>query len=194
MAHIVKKSGKLIIVAAPSGTGKSTLIQHLMEQELNLSFSISATSRPPRGKEQNGVEYFFLSPEEFKKKIANGDFLEYCEVYENRFYGTLKSEVDKNLAEGRNVVLDLDVIGALRIKEIYGEQALALFILPPGIKVLRERLEGRGTDSQEVIEERIKRATYELTQAEKFDIQILNDKLDKAKKEIYQVVSSFLHE
>ena len=137
--------GKLVIFAAPSGSGKSTIINSIMadggEEELNLHFSISATSRAPRGKEQNGVEYFFLTPEEFRKKIADDEFVEYEEVYADKFYGTLKSQVDKQLAAGENVIFDVDVNGAMRIKKIYGKRALSIFIQPPSIEELRRRLE-----------------------------------------------------
>ena len=137
------KTRKLIIFSAPSGSGKSTIINYLLTQNLNLAFSISATSRPPRGTEQNGVEYFFLSPEEFKQRIANDEFLEYEEVYENRFYGTLKAQVEKQLAAGQNVVFDVDVVGGCNIKKFYGERALSVFIQPPSVEELRKRLNGR---------------------------------------------------
>ena len=139
-------AGKLIIFSAPSGSGKSTIIRFLLEkQELNLHFSISATSRAPRGTERDGVEYYFLSPDEFRQKIAAGDFLEYEEVYTDKYYGTLKSEVERRLGEGENVVLDVDVVGGCNVKKMYGERALSVFIQPPSIEVLRERLVGRGT-------------------------------------------------
>ena len=163
-----------------------------MEQGLNIHFSVSATSRPPRGAEQHGVEYFFLTPEEFKTHIANGDFLEYEEVYENRFYGTLKSEVDNQLARGENVVCDVDVLGGQNIKRAYGRRALSIFIQPPGIEALRQRLEGRGTDSPEVIENRIARAEFELSQASHFDIVIVNDDLATAQAEALKIVTEFL--
>ena len=163
-----------------------------MEQGLNIHFSVSATSRPPRGAEQHGVEYFFLTPEEFKTHIANGDFLEYEEVYENRFYGTLKSEVDNQLARGENVVCDVDVLGGQNIKRAYGRRALSIFIQPPGIEALRQRLEGRGTDSPEVIENRIARAEFELSQASNFDVIIINDDLATAKAEALKIVTEFL--
>ena len=163
-----------------------------MEQGLNIHFSVSATSRPPRGAEQHGVEYFFLTPEEFKTHIANGDFLEYEEVYENRFYGTLKSEVDNQLARGENVVCDVDVLGGQNIKRAYGRRALSIFIQPPGIEALRQRLEGRGTDSPEVIENRIARAAFELSQASNFDVIIINDDLATAKAEALKIVTEFL--
>lgn len=183
---------KLLIFSAPSGSGKSTIINYLMEQGLNIHFSVSATSRPPRGAEQHGVEYFFLTPEEFKTHIANGDFLEYEEVYENRFYGTLKSEVDNQLARGENVVCDVDVLGGQNIKRAYGRRALSIFIQPPGIEALRQRLEGRGTDSPEVIENRIARAAFELSQASNFDVIIINDDLATAKAEALKIVTEFL--
>ena len=183
---------KCIIFSAPSGSGKSTIINYLMEQGLNLHFSISATSRPPRGKEQNGVEYFFLSSDEFRKRIAEGDFLEYEEVYTDRFYGTLKSQVDKQLAEGENVIFDVDVKGGCSIKEHYGEKAMSIFIQPPSIEELRKRLNGRGTDSAEVIEDRIARAEFELSFAERFDHVVINDNLEKADSEVLELVQKFL--
>ena len=185
-------AGKLIIFSAPSGSGKSTIINYLMRQGLNLSFSISATSRPPPGTERDGVEYFFLSPEEFKSRIANGEFLEYEEVYKDRFYGTLKSQVEKQLAAGDNVVFDVDVKGGCRIKEMYGDRALSMFIQPPSIEALRQRLEGRGTDSPEVIADRLARAAYELTFAPKFDTVVINDDLEKAEAEALAKLKAFL--
>lgn len=190
--------GKLIIFAAPSGSGKSTIINSIMadggDEELNLHFSVSATSRAPRGEEQNGVEYFFLSPEEFKAKIANDEFVEYEEVYKDKFYGTLKSQVDKQLADGENIVFDVDVNGALRIKRLYGKRALGIFIQPPSIEELRSRLEKRATDAPEVIEQRIERAKYELSQAENFDEVIINDNLEIAQVEARALVEDFLSE
>ncbi len=185
-------AGKLIIFSAPSGTGKSTMVNYLLKKDLNLRFSISATSRPPRGEEQHGVEYYFLSPEEFKKKIAAGDFLEHEEVYEGRYYGTLKEEVERILHEGGNVIFDVDVVGGCNIKNFYGEKALAIFIQPPSIEVLRQRLEKRGTDTPEIIEDRLKKAAYELTFAPKFDQVIINNDLDLAKEKAYHLVKSFI--
>ncbi len=185
-------TGKLLIFSAPSGSGKSTIIKHLFDAKLPLAFSISATSRPPRGTEQNGVEYFFLSPDEFRKKIEEGDFLEYMEVYPGRFYGTLKSQVEKQLAAGENIVLDVDVCGGCNIKKIYGEQALSLFIQPPSVEELRRRLEKRGTDAPEVIADRIERAEYELGFARKYDKVIVNDDLEKAEQEAFKIVSDFI--
>lgn len=189
-------TGKLIIFSAPSGSGKSTLVNYLMEQhpELQLAFSISCTSRAPRGKEQNGVEYFFLSPEEFKKKIANDEFLEYEEVYKDRFYGTLKSQVEVQSQAGQNVVFDVDVKGGVNIKKHYGSRALSVFIQPPSVEELRNRLVGRATDAPEVIEQRLNRAEYELSFADKFDRIVINDDLEKAKVDVYNVIKQFLDE
>lgn len=184
----------LLIVSAPSGSGKSTIVQWLMREhpELRLAFSISATSRPPRGTEQHGVEYFFLSPEEFRQKIQEDAFLEYEEVYEDRFYGTLKEQVERQLAAGQSVVFDVDVKGGLRIKEFYGKRAMSLFIQPPSVEELRRRLEGRGTDSPEQIEERLAKAEYEMSFAPRFDHIVVNDNLDDAKAETLRLVSNFL--
>ena len=184
----------LLIVSAPSGSGKSTIVQWLMREhpELRLAFSISATSRPPRGSEQHGVEYFFLSPEEFRQKIQEDAFLEYEEVYEDRFYGTLKEQVERQLAAGQSVVFDVDVKGGLRIKEFYGERAMSLFIQPPSVEELRRRLEGRGTDSPEQIEERLAKAEYEMSFAPRFDHIVVKDNLDDAKAETLRLVSNFL--
>lgn len=190
--------GKLIIFAAPSGSGKSTIINSIMADggadALNLHFSISATSRPPRGQEQNGVEYFFLTPDEFRAKIANDEFVEYEEVYKDRFYGTLKSQVDKQLDAGENVIFDVDVNGAMRIKQLYGKRALSIFIQPPSIEELRIRLEKRATDAPDVIEQRIERAKYELSQAEKFDEVVVNANLEIAQVEALALVEDFLDE
>ena len=185
---------KLLIFSAPSGSGKSTIINYLMEQGLNLHFSVSATSRPPRGQEQNGVEYFFLTPEEFKQHIAANDFLEYEEVYKDRFYGTLKSQVDKQLANGENAVCEVDVFGGPNIKKHYGDKALSIFIQPPSIEALRERLIGRATDTPEVINDRIARAEFELSFSDKFDVVIVNDDLATAQAEALKVVTAFLNE
>ena len=185
-------AGKLIIFSAPSGSGKSTIINYLLQQSLRLRFSISATSRAPRGMEKNGVEYYFLTPEAFKARIAKGDFLEYEEVYTNKFYGTLKSEVERILNEGDNVIFDVDVVGGCNIKRFYGDRALAVFIQPPSIEELRKRLVGRGTDTPEVIESRIAKAEYELSFADKFDTVVINDDLETAKAKALQVIQAFL--
>lgn len=189
-------NGKLIVVSAPSGTGKSTIINWLMTEhpELRLAFSISCTSRAPRGTEQNGVEYFFITPEEFRQRIANDEFLEYEEVYEGRFYGTLKSQVESQSAQGQNVVFDVDVKGGCAIKDYYGPRALSLFIQPPSVAELRRRLESRGTDAPEVIDQRIARAEFELTFAEKFDRIVVNDVLEEAEEQAYQIIKEFLND
>lgn len=188
----MEKRGKLVIFSAPSGSGKSTIIQSLLNRDLNLSFSISATSRAPRGTEKNGVEYYFISPEEFRQRIANGEFLEYEEVYAGKFYGTLKSEVERILDSGRNVIFDVDVVGGLNIKKYYGDQALALFIQPPSIEELEKRLKHRATDAPEVIANRVAKAEYELSFAPRFDHIIVNDILEKAQEEAYQTIRQFL--
>lgn len=185
---------KLLIFSAPSGSGKSTIINWLMQHpDLHLAFSISCTSRAPRGTEQNGVEYFFLTPEEFRERIANNEFLEYEEVYKDRFYGTLKQQVETQLQKGENVVFDLDVKGGCNIKRFYGDRALSIFIQPPSIDALRQRLVGRATDAPEVIEDRLARASYELTFAPQFDRVVVNDDLDKAKAETLAIVREFLN-
>lgn len=185
---------KLLIFSAPSGSGKSTIINWLMQHpDLHLAFSISCTSRAPRGTEQNGVEYFFLTPEEFRERIANNEFLEYEEVYKDRFYGTLKQQVENQLQKGENGVFDLDVKGGCNIKRFYGDRALSIFIQPPSIDALRQRLVGRATDAPEVIEDRLARASYELTFAPQFDRVVVNDDLDKAKAETLAIVREFLN-
>lgn len=188
--------GRLLIFSAPSGSGKSTIINWLMTEhpELNLAFSISCTSRAPRGTERHGVEYFFLTPDEFRRRIAQNEFLEYEEVYADRFYGTLKSQVDRQLEADQNVVFDVDVKGGYNIKKFYGDRALSLFIQPPSIDELRNRLNKRATDAPEVIEDRIARATYELTFASKFDRTIINDNLERAEQDVYLAVKSFLND
>lgn len=185
-------NGKLIIFSAPSGSGKSTIINWLLRQGLNMHFSISATSRPPRGTERDGVEYFFLTPEEFKRRIAAGEFIEYEEVYTDRYYGTLKSQVERQLSEGQNVVFDVDVVGGCNIKSFYGGRALSVFIQPPSIDELRRRLEERATDAPEVIDSRIAKAEYELSFAPRFDEVIINEELDKAKADALRVIRAFL--
>jgi guanylate kinase len=185
--------GRLLIFSAPSGSGKSTIVQWLMKEhpELNLYFSISATSRPPRGTEQHGVEYYFLTPEEFRQRIDNNEFLEYEEVYHDRFYGTLKAQVERQREAGQNVVFDVDVKGGINIKKYYGDEALSLFIQPPSIDELRRRLEGRATDTPEAIAERLAKAEYEMTFAPQFDRIIVNDDLQAAKAETLALVRAF---
>lgn len=186
-------SGKLIIFSAPSGSGKSTIIDQLTSKHgLRGHFSISATSRAPRGEEQDGIHYHFLTTEEFKQRISLGDFLEYEEVYEGCFYGTLRSEIDDTLARGETALLDIDVKGALNIKKAYGDQALTLFIQPPSIDTLRQRLESRGTDSPEKIAERLAKAETELSYAPLFDRKIINDQLDIACHEAAEIIQRFI--
>lgn len=191
----MSEKGSLLIFSAPSGSGKSTIVSYLMNKhpELNLAFSISATTRAPRGTEKNGVEYIFLSEEDFRKKIADNEFLEYEEVYPGRLYGTLKAQVEQQLEKGENVIFDVDVKGGCNIKNHYGQRALSVFIQPPSIDELRKRLEHRATDAPEVIEQRLAKASYELTFANKFDKVIVNDNLQKAEDETLKAVKAFLN-
>ena len=192
--------GKLLIFSAPSGSGKSTIVNWLMKEhpELKMSFSISATSRPPRSNngvmERDGVEYYFLSPEEFRQKIKAGEFLEYEEVYHDRFYGTLRSQVEALLDKGHNVVLDIDVKGGINIKKMYGPQAMSMFIQPPSVPELRRRLESRGSDTPDQIQIRLDKAEYEMSFAPQFDHIIVNDDLDKAKAEALTLITDFTHD
>ena len=187
--------GNCLIFSAPSGSGKSTIVQWLTKEhpELNLVFSISATSRPPRGTEQHGVEYFFLTPEEFKAKIDANEFLEYEEVYTDRYYGTLKSQVEEQLESGKNVIFDIDIKGGINVKKFFGDRALSLFIQPPSVEELRKRLVGRATDSAEQIEERLAKAEYEMSFAPQFDQLIVNDDLDTAKADTLKTIRNFLN-
>ncbi len=186
--------GRLLVFSAPSGSGKSTIVQWLMSRhpELRLAFSVSATTRAPRGTERNGVEYLFLTEQEFRGKIAAGEFLEHEEVYPGRFYGTLKEQVETQCRRGDNVVFDVDVKGGCNIKQFYGDRALSIFIQPPSVEELRRRLVGRATDAPEVIEQRLAKASYEMTFAPRFDHIVVNDDLDAAEAETYRIVSDFL--
>ncbi|WP_288918919.1 guanylate kinase [uncultured Prevotella sp.] len=190
----METTGKLIIFSAPSGSGKSTIVQWLMREhpELRLAFSISATTRAPRGTERNGVEYLFLSEDEFRDRIDKDEFLEYEEVYAGRFYGTLKSQVERQTAKGENVVFDVDVKGGCNIKKFYGDRAMSIFVQAPSVGELRRRLIGRGTDSEEAIRNRLAKASYEMTFAPKFDHVVVNDDLEKAEEETYELVKKFL--
>ena len=185
--------GKLIIFSAPSGAGKTTIVQHLLEQDLNLEFSISATSRGMRHTETDGKDYYFLTPEEFRSKIDNHEFLEWEEVYAGTFYGTLKSEVERIRSNGQNVIFDVDVVGGCNIKKFYGDDALAVFIQPPSIEELRKRLISRSTDSPEVIEKRVAKAEYELTFASQFDRIIVNEHLETAFAEAEKCIREFIN-
>ena len=184
---------KVIIISAPSGSGKTTIIHYLLQQNLPLQFAISATSRAPRGDEKDGVEYYFLTPQAFKKKIKDNEFVEYEEVYKDTFYGSLKSEVERILSNGNHVIFDVDVAGGLRIKKSYAEKALSIFILPPSIEELHKRLHTRGTDTPEMIERRLAKALSELEFASEFDVVILNDELEKARVETFQTVQQFIN-
>lgn len=185
--------GKIIIISAPSGTGKSTIISALLEQgEIDMQFSISATNRQPRGQEVNGVNYYFLTDEEFREAIVRGDFVEYEEVYPGRFYGTLKSEITRITDDGHNVILDIDVKGGVNVKRLYGDDALSIFIQPPGLDILRQRLTSRATDSPEAIEERLAKAEYELSFATEFDRTVVNDDLSRAVSEVDNVIKNYL--
>lgn len=185
---------KVIIFSAPSGSGKTTIVKHLMEQIPDLEFSISATSRKPRGKEQNGIDYYFLDAHAFRQKINKGEFLEWEEVYEDTYYGTLKSEVKRIAAEGKTAVFDIDVAGATNIKKQYGDNALAIFIKAPTLATLEERLRSRNTDQEEVIKKRLNKAEKELGYAQFFDKIIINDSLDIALKEAKEIVKQFVEQ
>lgn len=184
--------GKVIIFSAPSGSGKSTIVNYLLSLNLGLEFSISATSRAPRGSEKDGVEYYFLSTEEFERRIAADEFVEHEEVYKGCYYGTLRSEVERIWGKGHTIVFDVDVKGGLNLKKIFGSQALTVFIQPPSIDELRRRLVGRGTDSPEKIEQRIAKAGEELTYAPQFDTVVVNDDLSTAQAEAEKKVRAFI--
>ena len=186
-------TGKLIIFSAPSGSGKSTLVHFLMDRDSSFGFSVSATSRPPRGEERHGVDYFFFTPDEFRARIAADEFVEYEEVYPGRFYGTLKSQVERQL-EQQNILFDVDVKGGCSLKKYYGERALFIFVQAPSIEALRERLVRRGDTAPEEIEKRVGKAEYEMTFAKFADRVIVNDDLDKAKQDLMAVVEKFLNE
>ena len=185
--------GKVVIFSAPSGSGKSTLVRFLMDSDSSFGFSVSATSRPPRGEEQHGVDYFFFTPDEFRARIAADEFVEYEEVYPGRFYGTLKSQVERQL-ELQNILFDVDVKGGCSLKRYYGERALFIFVQAPSVDILRERLISRGDTSMEEIEKRVGKAEYEMTFAKFADRVIVNDDLDKAKRDLMEVVEKFLNE
>lgn len=187
------KKGKIIILSAPSGTGKSTIIARLMQNpDLKLGFSVSATSRAPRGAEVDGREYYFLSPEEFRAKVDNEEFVEWEEVYAGTCYGTLVSEVERVIDSGRNLIMDIDVKGALNVKKRYGSQALSLFILPPSVEELERRLRSRSTDTEESIRKRLEKAEYEMSFAPQFDARIVNDDLDLASKEVEDTIKNVI--
>lgn len=191
----MEQSGKLIIISAPSGSGKSTIIGRVIDDpELRLAFSVSATTRPIRGEEKNGVNYYFMTEEEFRSEIEQDNFAEYEEVYPGRFYGTLKREIERINNAGRNVVLDVDVKGGISVKRLYGDHALSIFIQPPSVDVLRQRLESRGTDSPEDIDNRVNKAEYEMSFSPQFDHTVVNDVLDVAVQEVRQLIDAFVNE
>lgn len=185
-------SGKMIVVSAPSGSGKTTIVKQMLASGLNLEFSVSATSRNPRAGEKDGVDYYFLSPEAFKKKISSNEFIEWEEVYKNCYYGTLKSEVERIWRKQHHVIFDVDVIGGLNIKKQFSDICLSIFIKAPSIAELESRLKKRSTDSEETIRKRLEKAEYELGFAPQFDRIIVNDRLEKATEETFQIIKDFL--
>lgn len=187
-----QKKGKLIIFSAPSGAGKTTIVKHLLGQNLNIGFSVSATSRAPRHNEIHGKDYFFMSNEEFQQKVKNNEFLEWEEVYAGTCYGTLKSEVENKQNAGINVIFDVDVIGGLNIKKYYGDEALSVFVMPPSVEELGNRLRNRSTETEEKIQTRIAKAEYEIEFAKDFDIVLVNNKLDETCKEAENIILQFL--
>ena len=187
------KKGKVVIFSAPSGSGKSTLVHYLMDSNPSFGFSVSATSRPPRGEEKHGVDSFFFTPDEFRARIAADEFVEYEEVYPGRFYGTLKSQVERQL-EVQNILFDVDVKGGCNLKKYYGERALFIFVQAPSVEVLRERLLRRGDTLPEEVEKRVSKAEYEMTFAKFGDRVVVNDNLDEAKRNVMSVVEKFLNE
>jgi guanylate kinase len=188
----MQMKGKLIIFSAPSGAGKTTIVRHLLDKDLNLEFSVSATSRAPRHNETHGKDYYFLSAEEFKKKITKGEFLEWEEVYDGNYYGTLKSEVDRIRDLGKNVIFDVDVFGGLNIKKFYSVDACAIFVQPPSVDELRARLKNRSTETEEKIQMRIAKAEHELSFANEFDVRITNNDLQQACREAEEIIREFL--
>ncbi len=190
----MQKKGKLIIFSAPSGSGKTTIVQNLLKKDFNMEFSISATTRNPRGQEKNGVDYYFLSPDEFRTKIKNSELLEWEEVYTDKYYGTLKTEVERITSKGNNIVFDVDVVGGLNIKKMYEQEAIAIFIQAPSIEELKNRLTKRGTDTPEVIQQRLDKAEEEISYAKNFDHIVVNNDLEKAIRETEDILIHFLND
>ncbi len=187
-----KPAGKILIFSSPSGAGKTTIVHHLLKKFPSLAFSVSATTRPQRPHETDGKDYYFLTPEEFRQKIDEGAFVEWEEVYENTCYGTLRSEVDRLLNKGKQVVFDVDVKGALNIKKQFGDRALAVFVMPPSVEELERRLRHRSTDPEESIRERVAKARLEMSYADKFDVILVNDVLEDTLKKAEEIVSNFI--
>lgn len=186
------EKGKIIIISAPSGCGKSTIINALLKRgEIDMQFSVSATNRPPRDGEVHGVNYYFLTDDDFKKAISQGDFVEYEEVYPGRYYGTLKSEIARIVDGGHNVVLDIDVKGGVNVKRMYGDEAVSVFIQPPSVEALRSRLVGRGTETEDAIEQRVARAEFEIGYAPQFDRIVVNDDLTEAIENVSRILKEF---
>lgn len=187
------RQGKIIVVSAPSGCGKSTIINTILDKEqIPMRFSVSATNRSPRPGEEHGVSYYFLTTQQFREAITNGEFVEWEQVYPGRFYGTLRSEIEKGIERGENIILDIDVKGAVNVKKQFGDRAITIFIMPPSIDELRNRLEKRGTDDAQVIAERVDKAEYEISFAPQFDLTIVNDQLDKAVAATEEAITGFL--
>ena len=184
--------GKLVIFSAPSGSGKTTIVKELLKRFDCFEFSISATSRQPRGTEQNGVDYYFLTNEEFKERVARNEFVEWEEVYQGTCYGTLKSEMERIWNNGKVIIFDVDVMGGINLKRLFGEDACSMFIMPPSIEELERRLRGRGTDAEEVIQKRVAKAEFEISKAPEFDHVVINDKLDVAVDEATEIITRFL--
>ncbi|MBO5697014.1 MAG: guanylate kinase [Alistipes sp.] len=184
--------GKLVIFSAPSGSGKTTIVRELLQRFPQFEFSISATSRQPRGKEQHGVDYYFLSSDEFRQRVERDEFVEWEEVYAGTCYGTLKSEVERIWAKGNVIVFDVDVMGGISLKRLFGDDACSIFIMPPSVEELERRLRGRGTDSEEVIQKRIGKAEFELSKASEFDHTVVNDVLADAVNEATDIINNFL--
>ena len=189
----MSKKGKLFVFSAPSGSGKTTVVRHLLNNFPDFGFSVSATSRPPRPNEKHGVDYFFLTPEEFKEKISNGEFLEWEEVYNGAYYGTLKSEIDRIRDKGKHIIFDVDVVGGVNIKKHYGDEAMAVFIKPPSLEELSKRLQLRSTETPETLRKRLEKAEWELDFASEFDTVLVNDKLDQALKEAEGIVQNHIN-
>ena len=185
--------GKLVIISAPSGAGKSTIIRHLLDKGINLEFSISATTRAPRGRETDGNEYYFLSVNDFRERVKKGDFIEWEEVYKDQLYGTLKSEIDRIWSHGNHVLFDVDVKGGINLKDIFKHDAISIFIMPPSTNELEKRLQHRGTDNPEKIKMRVAKATEEMKLADQFDNIVVNDRLEEAESDVYRIVFSFIN-